>query len=78
MLERVHDGRMKLEEFKLVTFGWQDYEGDDHFAMYTPETLRALLGDVGFGRIEVLAVDRMNGLCPEMELVAHQPDAPAS
>jgi hypothetical protein len=78
MLERVHDGRMKLEEFKLVTFGWQDYEGDDHFAMYTPETLRALLGDVGFGRIEVLAVDRMNGLCPEMELVAHLPDAPAS
>jgi predicted SAM-dependent methyltransferase len=78
MLERVQDGRMRLEEFKLVTFGWQDYEGDDHFAMYTPETLRALLADVGFGRIDMLAIDRMNGLCPEMELVAHLSDTPQS
>jgi predicted SAM-dependent methyltransferase len=71
MFARLHDGRMTLQEFKLVTFGWQDYEGDDHFAMYTPETLRELLVDVGFGRVEVLAVDRMEGLCPEMEIVAH-------
>jgi predicted SAM-dependent methyltransferase len=71
MLERVHDGRMTLQEFKLVTFGWQDYEHDDHFAMYTPETLRQMLADVGFGHVEVLVSDRMNGMCPEMELVAH-------
>jgi hypothetical protein len=71
MLERLNDGRMTLHEFKLVTFGWQDYETDDHFAMYTPETLRELLADVGFTRVEVLATDRMNGMCPEMELVAH-------
>jgi predicted SAM-dependent methyltransferase len=71
MLERLHDGRMTLHEFKLVTFGWQDYENDDHFAMYTPETLRELLADVGFSRVEVVVTDRMNGMCPEMELVAH-------
>ena len=71
MLERLHDGRMTLAEFKLVTFGWQDYEGDDHFAMDTPETLRELLIAVGFRRVEVLADVRMDGLCPEMELVAH-------
>lgn len=39
--------------------------------MYTPDTLRELLADVGFGRVEVLVTDRMNGMCPEMELVAH-------
>lgn len=71
MLERLQNGRMTLHEFKLVTFGWQDYENDDHFAMYTPETLRELLADVGFGRVEVVATDRMNGMCPEMELVAY-------
>src|SRR5262245_23054924 len=38
MLQRVQDGRMTLPNFKLVTFGAQDYEGDDHLAMYTPET----------------------------------------
>jgi len=73
MIERLHDGRMSLENFKLVTFGGQDYQGDDHFAMYSPDTLRNLLLDGGFSDIEVLAVDRMNGLCPEMEVVASVP-----
>jgi hypothetical protein len=48
----------------------QDYEGDDHFAMYTAATLDAALRDAGFSEVQVLARDRMNGLCPEMELVA--------
>jgi hypothetical protein len=68
MLERLNDGRMSLTDFKLLTFGAQDYEGDDHFAMYTPETLSSLLNDCGFARVEVVVTDRMNGLCPEMEL----------
>ena len=72
MLKRVRDGQMTLQEFKLVTFGWQDYEGDDHFAMFTPETLRDLLVDVGFRHVDVLVTGRMNGMCPEMEIVARQ------
>ncbi|GAB4209803.1 MAG: hypothetical protein OHK0022_41540 [Roseiflexaceae bacterium] len=71
MLDRLQRGEMPLATFKLLTFGGQDYEGDDHFAMYTPETLSALLRGVGFQRIQVLATDRMNGLCPEMELVGY-------
>lgn len=71
MLDRQRDGRMSLSDFKFVTFGAQDYEGDDHFAMYTPETLRALLLDAGFTRVDEVVTERMNGLCPEMELVAH-------
>jgi predicted SAM-dependent methyltransferase len=70
MLERLNDGRMSLADFKRLTFGAQDYEGDDHFAMYTPETLGELLMSCGFKRVEVVATERMNGLCPEMELVA--------
>jgi predicted SAM-dependent methyltransferase len=70
MLERLHDGRMTLADFKTVTFGLQDYEGDDHFAMYTPDMLGRLLREVGFTQVEVVTRERMNGLCPEMELVA--------
>ena len=55
---------------RLVTFGAQDYVGDDHFAMYTPETLSNVLRAGGFEDIVVLATDRMNGLCPELEITA--------
>jgi hypothetical protein len=70
MMERLRDGRLSLEQYKLLTFGGQDYEGDDHFAMYTPDTLRELLLASGFARVEVLAEERMNDICPEMELLA--------
>ena len=70
MLARLHDGRMPIAVFKTITFGMQDYVGDDHFAMYTPETLSGVLRDAGFGDVQVVARDRMNGLSPEMELVA--------
>jgi len=72
MLRRLRDGEMSLPDFKFVTFGAQDYEGDDHFSMYTPETLRTLLLDAGFTDVDVVVPERMNGLCPEMELVARQ------
>jgi len=70
MLARLHDGRMPIGVFKTITFGMQDYVGDDHFAMYTSETLSGVLRDAGFGDVQVLARDRINGLSPEMELVA--------
>jgi SAM-dependent methyltransferase len=71
MLDRLRRGEMSLADFKLLTFGGQDYEGDDHFAMYTPDTLSALLRESGFERVEVVAAERMNGICPEMEVVAY-------
>ncbi|HKZ68861.1 MAG TPA: hypothetical protein VJ020_02215, partial [Anaerolineales bacterium] len=70
MLARLGDGRMPLADFKRLTFGAQDYAGNDHFAMYTPETLRSLLLDSGFLRVGIQAEDRMNGICPEMEVWA--------
>ena len=72
MLERLNEGKMSLADFTLITFGAQDYAGDDHFAMYTPETLSALLEDTGFRDIEVLVAERMNDICPEMELLARR------
>jgi len=72
MLRRVQVGEMSLDAFTTVTFGAQDYSGDDHFSMYTPETLREVLAANGFGSIEVVAESRQNGLCPEMEIVARK------
>jgi glycosyltransferase involved in cell wall biosynthesis/predicted SAM-dependent methyltransferase len=70
MLRRLQGGTMSLADFKTVTFGLQDYTGDDHFSMYTAETLSAALRQAGFTTIEVVALDRRNGMCSEMELVA--------
>ncbi len=70
MFEQMNSGRMSLDMFKKITFGAQDYDGDDHFAMYTPETLERLLLAVGFNRVERVVLDRLNGDCPEMELLA--------
>lgn len=71
MLDLLGKGDMSYSTFKEITFGAQDYSGDDHFSMYTPETLTALLNECGFPRVEVIATDRMNGACPEMKLLAY-------
>jgi len=71
MIEQLNAGELAFDDFKTVTFGLQDYSGDDHFAMYTPTTLTAVLERAGFGRIEVLEERRQNGNSPEMELLAH-------
>jgi predicted SAM-dependent methyltransferase len=72
MLRRLQEGKMTLADFRFVTFGAQDYTGDDHFSMYTPESLSEVLQQAGFEQIEVVAEERQNGLCPEMELVARR------
>jgi len=73
MMTQVRNGDMSLDDFQLLTFGLQDYHGDDHFAMYTPESLGRVLEQVGFRGVEVVTADRQNGLCPEMEVLAQRP-----
>ncbi|MEA2125350.1 MAG: hypothetical protein QOI80_2132 [Solirubrobacteraceae bacterium] len=70
LIEQLRTGERTFAEFKTVTFGLQDYSGDDHFALYTPETLTALLEAGGFERITVLAERRQNGMSPELEVIA--------
>jgi predicted SAM-dependent methyltransferase len=70
MTARLREGQMTWDAYKVVTFGLQDYDGDDHFALYTPASLTAALERAGFTGVAVAAADRMNGLSPEMELTA--------
>jgi predicted SAM-dependent methyltransferase len=75
MMEKLNSGEMSLSRFKELTFGGQEYEGNDHFSMYTPKTLRDVLTGVGFEEPELIVVDRDNGGCPEMELLAKKPES---
>lgn len=70
LLEQLRTGERTFAEFKAVTYGLQEYSGDDHFALYTPETLTDLLERAGFERIAILAERRQNGMSPELEVIA--------
>jgi len=70
MARRLSNSEMSWDEFKVLTFGLQDYDGDDHFAMYTPATLERALRSAGFTDVEVVVEARQNGICPEMEVIA--------
>ena len=72
MLASHERGEMSFDSLAEVTFGKQDYDGDFHYAMYSPETLCQLLHEAGFKHIEVLAKDRINGDCREMEVQARK------
>lgn len=69
-LRRYQDGGLTFAEMKEVTFGGQEYQGNDHFAMYSPETLTTVLEQAGFTQVEILIEDRPNVLSNEMEVVA--------
>lgn len=72
MLASHKRGEMSFDTLTEITFGKQDYDGDFHYAMYSPQTLTNLLSEAGFKQIEVLADDRINGDCREMEVQARK------
>ena len=59
-----------FENFRQVTFGGQDYDGDFHFNMFSPESMTTLLKEAGFRTVELVARNRENGGCKEFEIVA--------
>jgi predicted SAM-dependent methyltransferase len=75
MLKAYAEGEMSFDDLVLVTFGKQDYDGDFHYSMYTPEAMKEVLQAVRFDSIEVVATNRSNGLCREMELRAVRGEA---
>lgn len=73
MLRRVQAGDYPFEDFREVFFGAQDYEGDFHYNMFTPESLGTLLRDAGFVDVETRRQGVRNGRCYEFEIVARKP-----
>jgi len=64
------EGNMSFEDLRKVTYGAQDYEGDFHYTMFTPESLKNMLLKIGFKEVLLIEDNRKNGLCREMEILA--------
>ncbi|MBU9374706.1 methyltransferase domain-containing protein [Burkholderia multivorans] len=70
MLRGIAAGSYSFDDFREVLFGSQDYNGDFHFNLLTPESLSKLVEEAGFGQVEVPVRGRRNGQCFEFELSA--------
>jgi SAM-dependent methyltransferase len=73
MLHEAAAARMPFDDFQRVTFGDQEYDGDFHFAMFTPDSFASLLAEVGFSDVDIVDRARRNGLCYEFEITANAP-----
>jgi hypothetical protein len=67
-----------FEDFRAVLFGGQDYEGDFHYNLLTPDSLAGLLREAGLVNLEIPARGRLNGQCFEFEIVAQRPATPVT
>jgi hypothetical protein len=73
MLAGVAAGNYSFSDFREVLFGSQDYDGDFHFNLFTPDSLCALLEEAGFKDTRVNARARPNGRCFEFEVSGIKP-----
>jgi hypothetical protein len=73
MLAGITAGNYSFNNFREVLFGAQDYDGDFHFNLFTPDSLCALLKEAGFVDVRVNDRARRNGKCFECEVSAEKP-----
>ena len=73
MLQAHANGEIDFATLRLITFGGQEYEGDFHHNMFTPDSLSQLLAEQGLVGIETVARARRNGECLEFEIVGTKP-----
>jgi predicted SAM-dependent methyltransferase len=72
MLAGAGAGTYGFEDFREVVFGTQDYVGDYHYNLFTPDSLRQLLEEAGFRQVTVPVSGRRNGRCFEFEISAER------
>lgn len=77
MLEAWARGETGFENLRRIFYGDQEYEGDFHYDMFTPDSLRALFVEAGLVDVQIPAHARRNGDCFEFEIVGRRPDASA-
>ena len=70
MMGAYNNKKIDFEQLSTVLMGMQEYDGDFHYTLLSPESITKLLQKVGFHKIEFLVSNRENGLCLEMELIA--------
>lgn len=70
MTRGMTDGSYPFDDFRDVLFGAQDYDGDFHFNIFTPDSCARLLEEEGFADARIVERGRPNGRCFEFEIVA--------
>jgi predicted SAM-dependent methyltransferase len=73
MIQEYSNGHYPYDDMREVFYGAQDYDGDFHFNMFTPDTLSKLLLEGGFTNVSIIERGRKNGSCYEFEMVAKKP-----
>lgn len=72
MIRKYANGEYPYAHLREVTFGAQDYDGDFHFNMFTPQSLKALLEEAGLVDLRIIETGRQNGECLEFELTGRR------
>ncbi|GGF63775.1 hypothetical protein GCM10007301_24460 [Azorhizobium oxalatiphilum] len=72
MTKAMADGEVSFEDYREVTYGGQEYQGDFHFNMFSPDSLRQTLEEAGFADVQLIAEGRRNGKCFELEMSARK------
>lgn len=70
MIREYTNGRYPYGDLREVIYGAQDYDGDFHFNMFTPDSLTNLLQLAGFKSVTIVEASRKNGKCFEFEITA--------
>ncbi len=70
MVQGLANGTIPFADYAAVLMGEQEYEGDAHHSVFSPESLVDLLEVAGFVDVEVIAVGRPLDICLEMEVRA--------
>jgi predicted SAM-dependent methyltransferase len=73
MIVAYRDDQLEYSAFREVVFGSQDYEGDFHYNMFTPDSITLLLEEAGFAEVKILESGRKNGMCLEFEFTSVKP-----
>ena len=66
-------GTVSFADLREVLYGGQEYEGDFHFDLFTPDTLKSSLEQAGLVDVEIEAEGRPNGICLEFQVSARKP-----
>ncbi|MBN3824752.1 hypothetical protein G3O00_14130 [Burkholderia sp. Ac-20384] len=75
MIREYSNGTYPYDDLREVMYGGQDYDGDFHFNMFTPDSMIKLLTEAGFETPTIIDRGRKNGRCYEFEITAKKPVA---
>jgi hypothetical protein len=68
MIQNYASGSYPFGSLREVTFGAQDYDGDFHYNMFTPQSLAEALQAAGLRNVKLIEAGRRNGVCFEFEI----------